>query len=198
MKQSGAKPEQIAALCAATTSCTVMTCGKDGSTDDNALLWMDVRAAQQAKAILDATGEAPSAEHFPSKALWIKQNQPERWAKAEVLCEYQDWMNYRLTGRWCFSVNTAINWGYNKRKGGFYRDFYAKFGMEDTFDKMPAEAVCAGEKSAVFLRAGRLCAGCGTWQHAEDARRAAFPRIYHAHQRQSPIRAPARSVARGL
>ncbi len=146
MEKANVTADRVAALCAATTSCTVMTCGKDGSTDDNALLWMDVRATQQAKAILDATGEAPSAEHFPSKALWIKQNQPERWAKAEVLCEYQDWMNYRLTGRWCFSVNTACNWGYNKRKGGFYTDFYNKCGLEDAFEKMPAEAVCAGEK----------------------------------------------------
>ncbi len=145
MAQSGAKPEQIAALCAATTSCTVLTCGTDGQTDDNALLWMDVRAAAQAKAILAATGEAPTAEHFPSKALWIKQNQPQRWAQAQVLCEYQDWLNFKLTGRWCFSVNTAINWGYNKRKNGFCTDLYTKCGLDDALEKMPAAAVCAGD-----------------------------------------------------
>jgi len=145
MEQADVSADRVAALCAATTSCTVMTCGRDGSTTDNALLWMDVRAAAQAETIFQATGESPSAEHFPSKALWLKQNQPQRWAEAEVLCEYQDWMNYRLTGRWCFSVNTACNWGYNKRKGGFYTDFYNKCGLEDAFEKMPKEAVCAGD-----------------------------------------------------
>lgn len=153
MKQSGARPQQVAALCAATTSCTVMTCGRDGAVSDNALLWMDVRAADQARAICEATGERPSAEHFPSKALWIKQNQPQRWRDAQVLCEYQDWLNYRLTGRWCFSVNTAVNWGYNKRRGDFYRDFYAKSGMADAFEKMPQQAICAGD-AVGYLTAG--------------------------------------------
>lgn len=152
LSQSGARPEQILALCAATTSCTVLTCSRDGQTDDPALLWMDVRAAEQAKAILAATGEAPTAEHFPSKALWLKQNQPRRWESAEVLCEYQDWLNFKLTGRWCFSVNTAINWGYNRRKGDFCRELYEKAGLADALEKMPAEAVAAGEP------VGRLCA----------------------------------------
>ena len=58
------------------------------SDEDRNAFFADVNRA--AKAIHAATGESPSAEHFPSKALWLKENCPDRWQAAEVLCEYQD------------------------------------------------------------------------------------------------------------
>lgn len=32
------------------------------------------------------------------QALWIKQKEPEIWARAKFICEKQDFLNYKLTG----------------------------------------------------------------------------------------------------
>ena len=145
MAEAGVGPERIAAICGATTSCTVLACTKDGEALAPAILWMDVRAAKQREKILHLTGQSLNAEHFPCKILWMKEEAPEIYEKADLLCEYQDYWNYKLTGKWCFSVNTTCNWGYDKRKGDFDRAFYRTVGLEDALEKLPPVAVCAGE-----------------------------------------------------
>ncbi len=142
---SGAAGADVAGLCAATTSCTVVCCDGDGNALAPAILWMDVRASAQMHAVLEQTGQSISAETFLCKALWIKENRPDLWARTRVLCEYQDYLNHWLTGEWCFSANTACNWGYNNRKKSFDLDFLRAVGLEDMTDKVPARAVSAGE-----------------------------------------------------
>ena len=137
--------DEIAGLCAATTSCTVVCCTETGEHLAPAILWMDVRADEQMRKIKQLTGQSISAETFLCKALWLKENDPQLWAKTQVLCEYQDYLNHWLTGEWCFSANTACNWGYNNRKKSFDLDFLRAVGLEDMTDKVPARAVSAGE-----------------------------------------------------
>lgn len=123
----------------------MVCCDGDGNALAPAILWMDVRASAQMRAVLEQTGQSISAETFLCKALWIKENRPDLWASTRVLCEYQDYLNHWLTGEWCFSANTACNWGYNNRKKSFDLDFLRAVGLEDMTDKVPARAVSAGE-----------------------------------------------------
>lgn len=153
---AGVPAGRIAAVAAATTSCTVLACSAQGEALLPALLWMDVRASGEAKEIEKSTGQQLSAELFPCKLLWMKHHQPESYARADYLCEYQDYLNYQLTNEWCFSVNTACNWGYNRRKGGFDEEFYRSAGLADALEKIPGRAVAAGEKiGRLTLRAAK-------------------------------------------
>ncbi len=145
MKAAGVDASRIAAICGATTSCTVLACRKDGEALAPAILWMDVRAVKQREKIQRLSGQNLNVEHFPCKVLWMKEELPAVYEKADLLCEYQDYWNYRLTGKWCFSVNTTCNWGYDKRKGDFDRNFYRTIGLEDALEKLPPVAVSAGE-----------------------------------------------------
>lgn len=145
MERAAVPADRVAALCAATTSCTVVAAGRDGRALAPAILWMDVRAARQADEIFRRTGQRLSAELFPCKCLWLKENEPELYRRADVLCEYQDYLNHRLTGEWRFSVNTACNWGYDRRRGGFAEGFYRDIGLEDALKKLPPFAAAAGE-----------------------------------------------------
>ena len=64
--------DEIAGLCAATTSCTVVCCTETGEHLAPAILWMDVRADEQMRKIKQLTGQSISAETFLCKALWLK------------------------------------------------------------------------------------------------------------------------------
>ncbi|CAN0293781.1 unnamed protein product, partial [Ectocarpus sp. 4 AP-2014] len=63
------------------------------------LLWMDMRSAGCAEQVaktgddalrVNSGGRGPvSAEWMIPKALWLKKNEPELFARAHYVCEYQ-------------------------------------------------------------------------------------------------------------
>jgi ribulose kinase len=153
ISQSGLPKEAIAGIGADCTSCTVLSLDANFQPLRPALLWMDVRAASQARAIA-ASGQPAlkyngygnvSAEWFPCKALWLKQNEPETYARAAHTGECIDWLTQRLTGRWVGSIDTAsIRAYYDRDNGGWPADFYGAIGLDDLLPKLPAEVLDMG------------------------------------------------------
>ncbi len=140
-------PSRIIGLATATTCCSVVLCMKDGVPVRDSLIWMDVRACQEADEIAEKTGEHLSSEWMPCKLLWLKRYERENYDKADIFCEYQDWITYMLTGKWSVNINTACNWGYNNHNRCFPQDFYNKIGLEEATSKFPDENVYAvGDK----------------------------------------------------
>lgn len=96
---AGVSPADVAALCVDTTCCTVVALDAEGRAKRPALLWMDVRSAEQAARVAAAGDEAlsvngggagpVSAEWMVPKALWLKENEPQVFDSAAVVCEYQ-------------------------------------------------------------------------------------------------------------
>lgn len=85
-----------------------------------------------------------SAEWMIPKALWLKQMEPEVYAAARYICEYQDFMNFRLTGRMCASVNNAsVRWHYST-VNGWPLSLLSAVGLEDLLAKWPSEVVPLG------------------------------------------------------
>ncbi len=136
-------PEEVVSLAVASTCCTVVACGRDGTPLRDAILWMDVRAADEQDEILSLTGEHLSAEWMPAKLLWLSRHEPDVYRRAEVLCECQDWLTHELTGLWSVNINTACNWGYDADKGGFPDWFYDRIDLPDAIGRFPAEHVFA-------------------------------------------------------
>lgn len=153
---AGIDAGEIEAMCFATTCCTVVALDKDGRALRPALMWMDVRANAEADAVL-ATGDAAlaingagngpvSAEWMIPKALWLKRHEPETFAAAATICEYQDFLTLRLTGERCASLdNAGLRWHYSSRNGGWARGILAKLGLEELEEKWPARVVPPGE-----------------------------------------------------
>lgn len=139
MERNGIKAEQILGLSTGTTCCSVVLCRRNGAPVRDCILWMDVRASGEALEIAELTGEHLSAEWMPCKLLWLKRNEPEHYQEAEIFCECQDWVTYRLTGIWSININTACNWGYNSDKQGFPVWFYDKIGLPEAIGKFPPD-----------------------------------------------------------
>lgn len=163
----------IVAICIDTTCCSVVALDKQYNPLRPALLWMDARSASQTQEIMDkckgdpalsvnCNGEGPiSAEWMTPKALWIKQKEPNVWKKALHICEYQDYINYKLTGIMCASsCNAAARWHWdgeeciktdssgdseeNDRYRGRPMSLYAKLGMTELADKLPSKCIGMG------------------------------------------------------
>lgn len=154
VEASGVNPEEIIGISGDLTSCTVVCMDEDFQPVRPAIIWMDVRAASQARRIAESGYPAlkyngfgnVSAEWMPCKALWIKENEPETWAKTRYLGEYVDWFMHRLTGEWTGSINNvSIRWYYDRNLGGFPQDFYEGIGLGDVIDKFPKRILDLGQ-----------------------------------------------------
>ncbi len=179
LKSDGVNPEEIKGICADTTCCTVLFLDHNMRPLRNALLWMDVRAAREARFIADSGHAAlkyngygnVSAEWMPCKALWVKRNEPDIYQESSTVCEYQDFLNYRLTGNRTASINNAsVRWYYDDENGGFPEGFYKTIDLEDVLDKFPSNVLdmdrpvgylCAEAASQLGLREGTVVAEGG-------------------------------------
>lgn len=168
----------IKAMCCDTTCCSVVALSKDYTPLRPCLLWMDARSAPQAKRIIDvaaaasgssvlqkfpelrvnSNGEGPiSAEWLLPKAMWIKEMEPEIWEKAHVICEYQDYINYRLTNRMvASSCNAAVRWHHdgwdvldkNRMKedhAGRPTELYKALSISELANKLPESTLAMGD-----------------------------------------------------
>jgi ribulokinase len=147
------KPGDISGLSLDGTACTVVCCTTDGKPLRPGILWMDIRAHEQA-ARVDATndpvlkyaGGKDSPEWMIPKALWLKENEPQVYEKAERIAEVTDWLMFRLTGRWTASLNvTTCKWNYAKPEGGWPRGLLQKLGMTEILEKWPQDVLALGE-----------------------------------------------------
>jgi len=153
---AGISADQVLALAADTTCCSVVAVDEDGTPLRPAMIWMDVRSAGEAADVaasgdpalrINSDGRGPvSAEWMIPKSLWMKRNQPELFGKAARVCEYQDYINWRLTGRWVGSLNNmAVRWHYQSREGGLPISLLDQLGIAELADKWPPLIVRPGD-----------------------------------------------------
>jgi ribulose kinase len=145
--------DEIAGISVDATASTVVAADDHGGHLRPATMWMDVRATDQAARIQE-TGDpalkyngfgAVSAEFGLAKALWLKENEPERWSSAAHVCDSGDWLIQRLTGEWAASINFAsAKYYYDRDEGGFPVSLYEAVGIEDLLENYPQNVLDLG------------------------------------------------------
>ena len=91
------------------TQCeTLILTDDDGNPVRDAIVWLDNRAEEQAKKIeahfgeqkvYEITGQPEVTATWPAcKLLWVKENEPEVWAKTKKIFLLEDYLIYKMTG----------------------------------------------------------------------------------------------------
>jgi FGGY-family pentulose kinase len=174
--------DDIVAIGVDGTSSTVVCLDKEKKPLQQAILWMDNRAAVQAKRIfasghpvLKRSQSGVSAESLIPKVLWLKESRPEVYDKAAFFMEQVDWLNYKLTGEVSVSINHITHrWFYNNREGGWPVSFYSGIGLQNVTEKFPKDVLKLGDAAGrlsrtmaeeLGLKAGTLVAegGCDAY-----------------------------------
>ncbi len=92
------------------TQCeTLILTDEEGNPVRKAIVWLDNRATQEAEAIearfgrkkvYEITGQPEITATWPAcKLLWVKNNEPEIWAKTQKIFLLEDYLLYKLTGQ---------------------------------------------------------------------------------------------------
>ncbi len=153
MQESGVAAEEIAGISVDATASTVMAIDQNDRHMRPAIMWMDVRASEQADRIA-ATGDPAlkyngygdvSAEWGLPKVMWLKEKEPETFNNAKHICDCADWMINRLTGEWVGSINIAsAKYYYDRDTGGYPQSLYESVDIGDVLDKYPQDILDLG------------------------------------------------------
>lgn len=159
--------------------CDILLADRDGTPLTDALMWMDLRGADQARRLTETHadvlrycgGTVPAEWPLP-KALWLKERAADVWQRADRLVEQMTWLTWRLSGEWVAPLNSAAaKWHYH---GAWPADLMRRVGLEDALDKLPSRVVAMGERGGdlsaqaageIGLRAGIPIAMTGIDAH---------------------------------
>jgi FGGY-family pentulose kinase len=154
LSDSGVSPEDIAGISIDATASTIVAVDDKDRHLRPAILWMDVRASDQADRVaatkhpaLKYNGfGAVSAEWGLPKALWLKEKEPDTYNNAAHIGECGDWLIQKLTGKWVSSVCwAACKFHYDGDEGGYPEGLYDAVGGGDILEKLPSEMLNVGE-----------------------------------------------------
>jgi len=92
------------------TQCeTLILTDENGNPVRDAIVWLDNRATEEAKIIeehfgrkrvYEVTGQPEVTATWPAcKLLWVKRNEPEVWAKTKKVFLLEDYVLYKMTGK---------------------------------------------------------------------------------------------------
>src|SRR5262249_53303855 len=139
-----------------TTCCSVVALDAAGKPLRPALIWMDVRSGDLGAEVaatgdpaleVNSAGAGPvSAEWMVPKALWLQRYERALFDRAAYVCEFQDYINYHLTGRMVASIcNASVRWHYNSRRGGYQTTLLRRLGLEALLEKWPRDVLPLGK-----------------------------------------------------
>ena len=172
------KQYKIDALAIDTQCETLILTDENGVPLRDAIVWLDNRATEEAeiinkhcgnKRIYEVTGQPEVTATWPAcKLLWIKRNEPEVWARTKKIFLLEDYLLYRLTGKFISEKTLQSSTIYfDISKGTWWDEMLEFIGVStDMLPELTDSAMQVGEykgikivTSAIDQIAGAIGAG---------------------------------------
>lgn len=106
--RAGADPAGVTGLVVSGQMMGAVLLGADDRPVRPAIIWADTRAAPQTRRLAAALGEEEAYHllghrlnptYSVEKVMWVRDNEPEAWARTRRFCVAKDYIVLRLTGR---------------------------------------------------------------------------------------------------
>ena len=157
------KTENIDALAIDTQCETLILTDENGNPVRDAIVWLDNRATEEAeiiekqfgrKKVYEVTGQPEITATWPAaKLLWVKKNEPEVWAKTKKIFLLEDYLLYKLTGRFVTEKTLQSSSLYFDVKNGSWWDEILEFiGVgKDMLPELLDSGVLVGEYDGIKI-----------------------------------------------
>ncbi|GIQ62085.1 xylulokinase [Paenibacillus cisolokensis] len=192
MEKTGVAKSDIAAVSFSGQMLGCLLVDRNGEPLQRAIIWADMRAGKQAaeleellgmRDVYGITGHRISSSYSGAKLKWVKENQPEIYAKAFKMLQAKDYLVYRLTGALATDYTDACGtncfdlvaktwsgyilsaWGLD---AGLFPELHASTDMVGKVHKQAAEQTGLLEGTPVVIGGGDgVCAAAGVGVMAE-------------------------------
>ena len=132
LSKSRILPDEIAGVCASGMVPNLCPLDKDGHEVRPTILYRDNRAVLQVRALKEMSGFDYSAEDVIPKLLWLKENEPENYARTRIFLNSHSYIVYRLTGRYSIDHDIASIHGdiYDRQKQVWLPEKMEQIGLD--------------------------------------------------------------------
>lgn len=137
---SGISKETVKAIVFVASWKSVILLDKDGAVLRNSIIWNDSRATEQADRLNEAFGEVICAgqEYWP-RLMWVKENEPELWEKADKITGSNTFFKYKATGEIYTEPSDDLLHAHNPELQSYYDKIIKAAGLEEDLDKFPKQ-----------------------------------------------------------
>jgi len=158
----------ISAIAIDTQCETLIMADEKGKPLCNAIVWLDNRAVAEAceiqkdfgrQKIYETTGQAEVTATWPAcKLLWMKKNEPDIWKKVRKIFLLEDYLLFRLTGKFITEKTLQSSSLYfDIHKGGWWTEMLEYLNI--TPDMLPAihdSGECIGNTGNITVVTGAI------------------------------------------
>ena len=142
MAAAGAKGDEVAAIGISYQMHGLVCIDKDGNVLRPAIIWCDSRAVPYGQKAFDTLGAEQCLGHLlnspgnftASKLAWVKENEPDVYARIDKIMLPGDYIAYKLTGEKCTTVSglsEGMLWDFHENDvARFLMDYY---GFDPSF-----------------------------------------------------------------
>ena len=157
------KESKVDALSIDTQCETLILTDEFGNPVRAAIVWLDNRATKEAEIIeehfgrqkvYEITGQPEITATWPAcKLLWIKNNEPEVWAKTKKIFLLEDYLLYKLTGEFVTEKTLQSSSLYfDINEGKWWREILDFIGVsEEMLPKLLDSGKCVGEYDGIKI-----------------------------------------------
>ncbi|MBO5754804.1 MAG: hypothetical protein J6R89_01970 [Clostridia bacterium] len=151
------------------TQCeTLILTDENGTPVRPAIVWLDNRATEEAelitahfghKRVYEVTGQPEITATWPAcKLLWVKRNEPEVWAKVKKVFLLEDWILYKMTGKFISEKTLQSSTIYfDIHKAAWWDEMLAFIGVEkDMLPTLYSSAIQVGEYDGMKVVTGAI------------------------------------------
>ena len=183
LEQAGASPKDVLGVIHATQLLGIVPVDEEGNVLRPAIIWLDGRAPREAERImrkflgprifaLVAGAELTGKDGLP-KLLWLKENEPEVYARMRYFLDVNGYLIFRATGRMVFEWSCASAFGFDLKKKDWLRGIIDYIGID--LQKFPPLVRSVDRVGGMTAEAARDCGllegtpvfgGCGDAQGA--------------------------------
>lgn len=138
MEKSGISVNSIKGIVFAAPWKNIIPIDKDGNVLRNSIIWMDGRANEQASRLNDKAGffVGTGQEYWP-RLMWVKENEPEIWEKAEVIMGINTFLKWKATGVIATDPSDDFFHAFNPNIQEYFDKVIAAAGLVEDLNKFP-------------------------------------------------------------
>ena len=162
LEKANVAAEEIEALAISSQGETLIALDEADRPLGNAIVWLDNRAVKEAdelrttfgcRAVYEHSGQPDMLATWPAaKILWLRRNRPEVFANAKRYLLLEDWLLYRLTGRFVGEPNLwASSAMLNIHTAAWWPEMLRKLEVSET--QLPEIVPCGTQVGTVRAEA---------------------------------------------
>lgn len=151
------------------TQCeTLILTDENGTPLRKAIVWLDNRATEEAqiiqdhfgkKRVYDVCGQPEITATWPAcKLLWVKRHEPEVWKKVKKIFLLEDWILYKLTGKFVGEKTLQSSTIYfDIHNGTWWKEMLDFIGIDETMlPELTSSAKHVGEYQNIPIVTGAI------------------------------------------